>query len=98
MSDSCDKCNRDAEWTWHDGMWSGGRYCDEHIREKLDKRRRFGDHRDEITTSENVTTLGDSGTVVIPAGARPLDGAYPVVRTKEALDEHRQVAHDGNNT
>lgn len=95
--ENCDYCDREAAWTWHDGMWGGGRYCDEHIREQLEDRDRFPDHRDEITTAENVTTIGRRDDVrVVPAGARPLKGVYPTIRTKEAFDEYRQSKEAGD--
>lgn len=96
MSDpTCDECDGVAAWTWHDGMWSKGRYCDEHIREKLTERWRFVEYRDEITTADTVTTIGNRETVVIPAGAKPIGQTYPVIRTKEALDEYRDSSDAG---
>mgnify|MGYP000527065963 CR=1 FL=1 len=94
----CDKCENPAQWTWHDGMWSGGRYCNDHIREKLKKDRKLAEYRDAITTEENVTKLRGE-TAIIPAGAKPLDSTFPVVRTKGALDqalnEDRELVTDG---
>lgn len=84
--DRCDKCDNVAQWTWHDGRWTGGLYCHDHIRDKLEKDRKFPDYKDAITTEENVTQLRDD-TAIIPAGARPLDRTYPVIRTKGALDQ-----------
>jgi hypothetical protein len=76
-------------------MWPGGRYCDEHIREKLDSEsdRSFPSYRDPITTKENVTRL-PSGVAIIPAGAQLLDSSFPTIRSQEAFDQYLQTGSD----
>lgn len=86
--DTCEACQTNPEWTWFDGKFAGGEYCVDCIRGQLDTRERFPDYRDEITTAENATTIGDHPPVrVVPAGARPIGEVYPTIRTQEALDE-----------
>lgn len=90
-TETCQKngCENDARWTWHDGMWAGGYYCNECIRAKLDSENDWGwpEYRDPITTAENVTRLRDE-TVIIPAGAQPLKSRFPTIRSQEAFDEY----------
>jgi hypothetical protein len=36
MGDGCDcGCDREPEYYWHDGLWTGGTYCEEYVRRKL---------------------------------------------------------------
>lgn len=91
-------CGDPATFRWHDGKWTSGRLCLDHAREKLDERARFSEYREEVTTKENMTTIGNGRTRIVPAGARPINGPWATIRTKEALDEwvdeHPRVVND----
>lgn len=90
-------CEEPSVARWHDGMWTCEALCFEHVTESLDPRDRLPEYREELTTEENVTTLGDGrdGVRVVPAGAKPFAGPWAVARSPEALrewvDEHDEV-------
>lgn len=86
-------CNAPAVGRWHDGMWTGGPECLDHLLDHLDPRRRLGEYRDEVTTDANLTTIGGGQTRVVPAGAKPIAGPWAVVRSQEAL-RHWIEQHD----
>lgn len=70
-------------------MWTGEALCFDHVSESLDERDRLPSYRDEITTEENMTTIGSRRpeSRVVPAGAKPLAGPWACIRTVEALQE-----------
>jgi len=102
VSDGNSECGRSdcfepAVARWHDGMWTTGPRCFDHIKGSLKKRSRFPEHRDEVTTKANITTIGDRGkTRVVPAGAKPLAGPWACIRTVEALEEWLDEHTDNN--
>lgn len=80
-------CSKPATFRWHDGMWTTGAFCFDCIRETLPKENRLETYRDALTTKDNMTTIDDGRIRIVPAGARPINGPWATIRTKEAIDE-----------